>query len=654
MTLPREQIRDLLYGQGHDFRFTQDSPVLPDVWAEYAERPDQPVDLLLTPYQDRGSTSLGPARLAAALEDSLQQGAGRAKVFRRAGDADPQIAVNQTTVAARLWFDELVRVVLPLSSWWHSRLVLAKADQDLRKKALGALEKMKTAPGRRWLAGVFAAAEEGHPSEVSADLYWTMLVVGAIAMSNQPTTAAQGRRKPPPESWPVPSEPGPRRKYFERLFSSLAELFAGVEFNASVPALIHLVSRNRPATTCLSRSVPAVKADAAVNLFKIDCADITWAVADSGIDARHPAFRRRSDDGQVKPLDKAKDWTDVSRVTATYDFTIIRRILSTADGDIASLPAKLQRILKRDPAKRKEIRARLLAGREIDWPLLMPFLRIPHDETYAAPTHDHGTHVAGILGADWRQHEDPEGRLDAGLIGMCPTINLFDLRILDDQGRGDEFSVMAALQFLRYLNSHKDFMVVHGVNLSLSIRHEVANYACGRTPICEECESLVASGIVVVAAAGNEGFDRATMFATGREYQSISITDPGNAASVITVGATHRDMPHTYGVSYFSSRGPTGDGRLKPDLVAPGEKIDSVAPEKAWSGRTAPAWPPRMSAAPPRCCWRGTANSWGSPIASRPSCANRRRTWDGNATSRGTGCSTCCGPCKAFSSGSRK
>jgi subtilisin family serine protease len=37
-------------------------------------------------------------------------------------------------------------------------------------------------------------------------------------------------------------------------------------------------------------------------------------------------------------------------------------------------------------------------------------------------------------------------------------------------------------------------------------------------------------------------------------------------------------MPHTYGVSYFSSRGPTGDGRSKPDLVAPGEKIKSVVP----------------------------------------------------------------------------
>jgi serine protease AprX len=45
----------------------------------------------------------------------------------------------------------------------------------------------------------------------------------------------------------------------------------------------------------------------------------------------------------------------------------------------------------------------------------------------------------------------------------------------------------------------------------------------------------------------------------------------------ITVGATHRDMPHTYGVSYFSSKGPTGDGRVKPDLVAPGERITSCA-----------------------------------------------------------------------------
>jgi serine protease AprX len=58
---------------------------------------------------------------------------------------------------------------------------------------------------------------------------------------------------------------------------------------------------------------------------------------------------------------------------------------------------------------------------------------------------------------------------------------------------------------------------------------------------------------------------------------AMTINDPGNADLAITVGSTHRDMPHRYGVSFFSSKGPTGDGRLKPDLVAPGEKILSCA-----------------------------------------------------------------------------
>ena len=57
----------------------------------------------------------------------------------------------------------------------------------------------------------------------------------------------------------------------------------------------------------------------------------------------------------------------------------------------------------------------------------------------------------------------------------------------------------------------------------------------------------------------------------------MTINDPGNAERAITVGSTHRDSPHGYGVSYFSSRGPTGDGRRKPDLVAPGERITSAA-----------------------------------------------------------------------------
>jgi serine protease AprX len=71
----------------------------------------------------------------------------------------------------------------------------------------------------------------------------------------------------------------------------------------------------------------------------------------------------------------------------------------------------------------------------------------------------------------------------------------------------------------------------------------------------------------------------------------VTINDPGNAALAITVGSTHRDAPHSFGVSYFSSKGPTADGRLKPDLVAPGERIMSCAAGKALTriGRKASA-----------------------------------------------------------------
>jgi subtilisin family serine protease len=90
---------------------------------------------------------------------------------------------------------------------------------------------------------------------------------------------------------------------------------------------------------------------------------------------------------------------------------------------------------------------------------------------------------------------------------------------------------------------------------------------------------LVKSGVSVVVSAGNGGYSSYISGAGVEQnsYNSLSITDPGNAELAITVGSTHRDMPHTYGVSYFSSRGPTGDGRRKPDLLAPGERIRSCA-----------------------------------------------------------------------------
>jgi subtilisin family serine protease len=101
--------------------------------------------------------------------------------------------------------------------------------------------------------------------------------------------------------------------------------------------------------------------------------------------------------------------------------------------------------------------------------------------------------------------------------------------------------------------------------------------------------------VVVVVAAGNTGYG--TLASAQRETSvtlSNTINDPGNSNFAITVGATHRDAPHTYGVSFFSSKGPTGDGRMKPDLVAPGERITSCAAGKylASNGGEIPDSPP--------------------------------------------------------------
>ena len=123
--------------------------------------------------------------------------------------------------------------------------------------------------------------------------------------------------------------------------------------------------------------------------------------------------------------------------------------------------------------------------------------------SYRVPGTDHGTHVAGILAADLP--EDPDSGRE--LTGMCPQLTLYDLRVFDAAGRGDEFAILCALEFVGWLNRDRANPVVHGVNLSLALAHDVDSFACGQTPICEACDHLAGAGTVVVAAAGNTGFE---------------------------------------------------------------------------------------------------------------------------------------------------
>ena len=169
---------------------------------------------------------------------------------------------------------------------------------------------------------------------------------------------------------------------------------------------------------------------------------------------------------------------------------------------------------------------------------------------------------------------------------MAPHAKLVSLKVLGGGGRPTTrvSRVMRALAYVREKNAASDkLMRIHGVNLSVGYEFAAEWYACGQSPLCVEVDKLVRSGVVVVVAAGNTGYVTLNpKFATDvtKFTAGMTINDPGNAERAITVGSTHRDSPHTFGVSYFSSRGPTGDGRRKPDLVAPGERITSAAAGK--------------------------------------------------------------------------
>ncbi len=306
---------------------------------------------------------------------------------------------------------------------------------------------------------------------------------------------------------------------------------------------IYRVWPDFPVHRLMDRPLATVKADAARRAYNALGMNITWAVIDSGIEATHPHFQ-------------------------TYN---------TLNGDVAKLHIDF------------------LQG-DTPTPLDTP-----------SDPYGHGTHVAGIIagglsvsptpqpgyhvliGQRVQTSNGPDSELEAieerlpmdgeSLTGIAPRAKLVSLRVLDTSGNGASSDVIRAMQYVREeLNGNGKIQRVHGVNLSLGYAFNPRWFACGQSPICVEVDRLVRSGVVVVVAAGNSGFGEVATDA-GQLHSGLTqtIMDPGNTERAITVGATHGDMPHTYGVSYFSSKGPTGDGRLKPDLVAPGESITSCA-----------------------------------------------------------------------------
>ena len=196
----------------------------------------------------------------------------------------------------------------------------------------------------------------------------------------------------------------------------------------------------------------------------------------------------------------------------------------------------------------------------------------PFGEKSSTPSYhpgmDLGTGIASVIAGESvlpEDYFDPEHRT---MKGMAPLCKILSIDTFGASRESNEMRIIAALRSVNSFNENGARIRVHAVLLPLEISWEVAIHACGYSPVCVDVDRLVRAEVVVVSAAGNRAYDGEC-----RDFRGGVMWDPGNAPNAITVGSTHRSLPQEYGPSYFSCRGPTADGRMKPDLLAPGEKI---------------------------------------------------------------------------------
>lgn len=163
----------------------------------------------------------------------------------------------------------------------------------------------------------------------------------------------------------------------------------------------------------------------------------------------------------------------------------------------------------------------------------------------------HGSHVAGIAAGD--------GFLSRGkFCGIAPQSDLIGIKVLDHKGNGSVSDIMKALRWVQ--NNYLRYGI-RIINISIGANdRQIFDENCS---FVQKVNELWDMGLVVVAAAGNQGPGPQT------------ISAPGNSRKIITVGSVP-DRRNTH--SNHSGIGPTLSCIKKPDVVAPGSHIISCCP----------------------------------------------------------------------------
>ncbi len=171
--------------------------------------------------------------------------------------------------------------------------------------------------------------------------------------------------------------------------------------------------------------------------------------------------------------------------------------------------------------------------------------------TTPAPFDDngHGTHVAGTIAGD--------GEALSQYKGVAPGAALVGVKVLNAAGQGTDAGVIRGVE---WAVGNKALYGIEALNLSLG------DDGCsnGLDSLSVAVNNAVAARLVVAVSAGNDGPDACT------------IASPAAAANAITVGAMADLGQNGFHQAYFSGRGPTLDGRIKPDISAPGVGITSA------------------------------------------------------------------------------
>lgn len=163
----------------------------------------------------------------------------------------------------------------------------------------------------------------------------------------------------------------------------------------------------------------------------------------------------------------------------------------------------------------------------------------------------HGTHIAGIIGGDGR---NSGGRYR----GIAPKCHFIIGKVLDESGNGNVVNVKDAIN---WVIEKKDRFNIRILNISIGMFPDAKKKE--QLDLLEIVEKAWDSGLVVVVAAGNNGPEK------------MSITNPGISPKVITMGAIRERRVQRY----YSGIGPTRECIMKPEILAPGQKIVSCKNE---------------------------------------------------------------------------